>query len=255
VIRPAFSAALGPLLTLLASGTAAADDVRVAVAANFLAPARALASAFETETGNAIAISSGSTGQLYAQIANGAPFDVFLAADEARPRKAEADGLAVAGSFRVYAIGKLALFSAQADFVNGPATLKNADIRRIAIANPDTAPYGRAAVETLEALGLYDTLQGKLIQGASVIQAYQFAATGNADLAFVALSELSGNEHGSQWTVPDDLHGPIAQAAVLLSRAAEDEIARAFLGFLEAPEARTLIEGYGYALPETEPAP
>jgi len=218
------------------------------VAANFIAPAGEIASAFAAESGIRVLLSFGSTGQLYAQIAQGAPYDVYLAADAERPARALADGLAVAGSGFTYAYGRLALFSEIYDVAEGPAALRRDDFLRIAIANPRTAPYGAAAVDVLARLDLYDALKAKIVQGTSIAQTFQFVASGNAELGFVALSQLTGRSDGSRWIVPDALHRPLAQDAVLLTGAQDPAAAADFLAFLRNDPARAIVRRYGYDL-------
>ncbi|MDJ0948321.1 MAG: molybdate ABC transporter substrate-binding protein [Alphaproteobacteria bacterium] len=229
----------------LANG-ACAGDVRIAVAANFTQAAREIGAAFQAATGNRPIFSFGSTGQLYAQITQDAPFEVFLAADQARPRKAVENGLALGDSRFTYATGKITLFSKMRDLVAGEATLRDGRFTRLAIANPDTAPYGAAAVAAIKALGLYQALKPKIVQGNNIAQTYQFVATGNAELGFVALSQVIDKAGGSRWAVPEHLYRPIAQDAVLTRRGADSETARAFLVFLRGPEARAVKEKYGY---------
>jgi len=236
----------GILFAALAAASAKADDVPVAVAANFTAPAKEIAAAFATKTGHNAVLSFGATGGLYTEITQDAPFEVFLAADEARPKKAVADGFAVPDSLFVYAVGKLVLWSKSADAVQGEATLRAASFGRIAICNPTAAPYGAAAVATMQKLGLYDALKPKLVQGADITQAFQFVDSGNAEVGFVALSQLAGNSGGSRWVVPQDLYPPIKQDAVLLKKGAGHDAAKAFLAFLKGPEAHAIIEKYGY---------
>lgn len=238
---------------LLGARGVRADEVAVAVAANFLAPMATVKESFEQASGHRLTISGGSTGELYTQIKNGAPFDVLLAADQKRPQLAEDEGLAVEGSRFTYAIGRLVLWSADKNRIagDGQAALKAGDFRQLAIANPKTAPYGEAAVQALTKLGLYDVLQPKLVQGQSLSQTYQFVALGSAELGFVALSQVraidpGGAEAGSQWLVPQDLHNPILQDAVLLERGAENAGAKALLEFLKSPEGRRIIEASGY---------
>lgn len=231
-----------------AGASADADQVHIAVAANFTDAAEEIATAFREQTGHDAVLSFGSTGQLYTQITQGAPFQILLAADEERPRKAVEDGLGVADSRFTYAVGKLALWSRSPDLVEGEETLTRGDFTKLSIANPTTAPYGAAAVETLEALGLYETLRPKIVQGNNIAQTFQFVETGNAELGFVALSQLADRDEGSRWLVPDNLHTPIRQDAVLLKSAADDESARAFMAFLKGQKARDIIERYGYAV-------
>jgi molybdate transport system substrate-binding protein len=235
---------------VLASSGAHAGEATIAVAANFTGAAKQIGALFETSTGHKAAFSFGSTGQLFAQIAQGAPFDVYLAADQARPRKAIADGYAVPGSRFTYATGQLVLFSARKDLVTGAATLAAGRFDKIAICNPKTAPYGAAAVETMKALGVYDALKRKLVQGTNVTQAYQFVETGNAEIGFVALSQVILREEGSRWIVPGNLYAPIAQDAVLLTHGADNAAARAFVAFLRGPEAAVIKRTYGYGTGE-----
>jgi len=234
---------------------ASAGEVSVAVAANFTEPAQAIAKAFHAQTGHKVLLSAGSTGQLYAQITQEAPFEVFLAADRQGPANAVAKGLAVADSRFTYAIGRLVLFSTRPDLVTGEATLRAADFAKIALANPLTAPYGAAAVETLRALGVHDRLQARFVEGANIAQTWQFVATGNAELGFVALSQVVHRTDGSRWLVPETLHAPIAQDAVLLRRGEHSAAARGFLAFLKGAEAVAIIRDYGYRAPAGHDAP
>lgn len=240
------------LLLLAAAVPAHAGEVRAAVAGNFKATIEALEPRFEAATGHELRVSTGSTGSLYAQIRNGAPFDAFLAADRRRPRKLAERGLAVPGSRFTYAQGRLALWSADPERVNGPQALRG-EFRRLAIANPRTAPYGLAAQQALQSLGQWRSLQGRIIQGQNINQAHQFVASGNAELGFVALSQLSAPgrpERGSRWLVPQQHHAPIRQQAVLLERAADHAPAQALLRFLQGPEAAELIRRFGYTIPD-----
>jgi molybdate transport system substrate-binding protein len=225
---------------------AQAGETKIAVAANFAATAREIGAGFEAATGHRALFSFGSTGQLYVQITQGAPYEVFLAADRLRPARAIEEGFAVAGSRFTYAVGRLVLFSADPALVRGPETLSAAKFARIAIANPATAPYGQAALETMTALGVYDALAGRIVRGTNIAQAYQFVETANAPLGFVALSQIADHDKGSRWLVPEELHSPIAQDAVLLKRGAENAAARAFLAYLRSPAARAITEKYGY---------
>lgn len=225
---------------------AAADEVSVAVAANFTDASKNIAAAFEEKTGNDVKLSFGSTGSLYTQITQGAPFQIFLAADQTRPQKTVDEGFGVDGSVFTYAVGKLVLWSRKADLVKGAGTLKVASFNKLSICNPVAAPYGAAAVEAMKSLKVYEALEPKLVQGANVSQAFQFVETGNADLGFVALSQLAGDDSGSRWVVPQDLYSPIRQDAVLLKTGAGDPAATAFMDFLKGTEARAIIEKYGY---------
>lgn len=231
---------------LLPAAPAAAGEVRAAVASNFTAAAKEIARAFAAETGHRVILSFGATGQLFTQITQGAPFDVFLAADRVRPARAVDEGYAVAGTQLTYATGRLVLYSREPGVATGPETLKDGRLDRLAIANPLTAPYGAAAVEAMEALGVAAAWKDRIVQGTNIAQTYQFVATGNAAAGFVALSQVAGVEGGSRWLVPAELHTPIAQDAVLLAGAADPEAARAFLDFLMAPEGRAIVARYGY---------
>jgi molybdate transport system substrate-binding protein len=236
------------LLASLLATRADAGQTHVAVAANFMEPAREIATLFQKKTGHEAILISGASGNFFSQITHGAPFEVFLSADEERPRMAVEQGFAVPGSLFTYAIGKLVLWSRVIDVTKGEAALKAGAFQKISIANPTAAPYGAAAVETMKALGVYDTLQPQLVQGSSIAQAFQFVDTRNAELGFVALSQLYGTKEGTRWLVPEKLHAPIRQDAVLLKTGADDEAAKAFLSFLKGPEAHAIIERYGYAL-------
>jgi molybdate transport system substrate-binding protein len=232
------------------ASSALAAEVKVAVAANFAQPAQEIAARFKARTGHEASLSFGSSGQFYAQIANGAPFEVLLSADRERPGKAEAEGLGVAGSRFTYAIGRLVLYSKTAGLVDGRgAVLRTGRFHKIAIADPNTAPYGLAAIETMKKLGVYGALSPRLVQGASIAQAYQFVDTGAAELGFVAMSQVATVQGGSRWTVPAADHTPIDQQAVLLKTGANSAAAKAFMAFLKGPEARAIVRRYGYEVP------
>lgn len=231
---------------LFAASNAHAAKVKVAVAANFIQAAREIGAAFEKATGHHAIFSFGSTGQLYMQITQDAPFEVFLAADRARPEKAVDEGLAVADSQFTYATGKIALFSKDNNLVKGKQTLKDASFARIAIANPVTAPYGAAAVEAMKKLGVYEALTPKIVQGNNIAQTYQFVETGNAEIGFVALSQIAGHDEGSRWIVPANAYSTIAQDAVLLKKGERNEAAIAFVKFLRSDAAKAVKEKYGY---------
>lgn len=224
----------------------AGGEARVAVAANFTEPAKEIARLFEKSTGSRLVLSFGATGMLYAQIAQGAPFDVLLAADEATPAKAVAAGHGVKGTQFTYAVGRLVVYSATPGLVAGERTLAQAKFSRLAIANPATAPYGAAAVEVMKALGVHDVLAPRIVQGQNIGQTYQFVKTGNAEIGFVALSQIALIEGGSRWIVPAGMHRPILQDAILLAAGADNPPARAFLAFLKGQAARTVIERFGY---------
>ena len=239
-------ALVGAMLAV-APAIADAGEVKAAVAANFTAAAKEIGALFEKSSGDKVVYSFGSTGQIYTQITQGAPFDVFLSADQARPEKAVKEGYAVPGSRFTYATGRIVLFGLDKNAVNGAATLKDAKFARIAICNPVTAPYGAASVEAMKALGVYDRLRGKLVVGEDISQAYQFVATGNAEVGFVALSQVARDPgRGSRWIVPSNLYKPIAQDAVLLKRGADNPAARAFIAFLKGKEAHAVLVKYGY---------
>lgn len=231
---------------LLVFAEAQAAQTNVAVAANFTDAAREIAAVFKQKTGHEAVLSFGASGQFYTQITQGAPFQVFLSADDARPKKLVEDGLAVPDSRFTYAIGKLVLWSKSSGVVTGEETLKAASFAKLSICNPTAAPYGLAALETMKSLNLYETLKPKLVEGATITQAYQFVETGNAEVGFVALSQLMANDAGSRWVVPQQLYNPIRQDAVLLKTG--NEAASAFIAFLRGPEARAIIEKYGYVL-------
>lgn len=241
--------AVGMLCAL--GGGARADDVNVAVAANFSGAIKPLAAAFERATSHRLVISLGASGVLYAQIHHGAPFDVLLSADTKFPKKLEAEGRAVRNSRFTYAIGRLVLWSPQPGYIDARAEiLRRGDFARIAIANPNTAPYGAAAEQTLRKLELWEQLQARVIRGDNVAQALQFIHSGNAPLGFIALAQLQALPNaakGSHWLVPVEMHAPLRQEAVLLKRAADKATARAFLEFLRSARARSIIESLGYA--------
>jgi len=245
-------AALGLAQLLPPFGDARSDEVQVAVAANFTAPAKLIAARFERETGHKAVLAFGSTGKFYAQIRNGAPFEVLLAADDTTPARLEEEGMAVPGHRFTYAVGQLVLWSADPDLVddNGEV-LEQGRFRHLAIANPKTAPYGAAAIETLTALEVLDAVRPKLVQGENIAQTHQFVMSGNAELGFVALSQVWQDGRltsGSGWVVPETLHDPIRQDAVLLDRGKGNGAAVAWLDFLKGEEARAVIHAFGYGL-------
>jgi molybdate transport system substrate-binding protein len=236
--------------TLFHCGTTRADEVQVAVAANFAAPMQQIAAAFEHDTGHHAALVVGATGKFYAQIHAGAPFALLLAADQGTPARLVEEGAAVPGSQFSYAVGKLALWSPKAGVVDEEgAVLKSPAIAHIAYCNPKLAPYGLAAVQALRSLGLYEGLQSRLVQGESIAQAYQFVASGNAEIGFVALSQVWHDGHlreGSMWLIPPGLYPPIRQDAVLLRNGDGQPAARALLDYLKSERARSVIRSYGY---------
>lgn len=217
-------------------------ELRIAVASNFKAPASELVKRFQERTGRNVTITLGSTGKLYAQIRNGAPFAVFLAADAERPRLLEQEIPAAKGSRFTYAIGKLVLWSPDPELVDNEGKVLESDFGKLALANPKLAPYGVAAEEVLRKKGVWDKVERRLVRGENIGQTFQFVSTGNAEIGFVALSQAKG-KGGSLWEVPHELYTPIEQQAVLLSG---DEGAREFLEFLKSEEARKLIREFGY---------
>ena len=239
------------LLGLCLTGPAAAAEAVIAVAANFAEVAERLEKDFEGASGHTLTLVVGSTGKLYAQIANGAPFDAFLSADEETPARLEKEGKAVAGSRFTYATGRLTLWSPEPGRVwsDGAATLREGKFRRLAIANPELAPYGAAAKQVLEKLGLWGRFKDRIVMGETIGQAHAMIASGNAELGFVALSSVLSPRNetkGSRWDVPSDLYAPLQQDAVLLARAAGNPAAQGFLDFLRSAKAKALSESYGY---------
>lgn len=233
--------------------TSVAEEVRVAVAANFLATLNTLAIQFEQDSGHTVVVSSGSSGKLYAQIKNGAPFDVFFSADAMRPKLLEEEGLAIPGSRFTYAMGRLTLWYPGSAVLEGneQSILLRSDVRHVAIANPKTAPYGVAAKEVLQALGLWERVQDRLVRGENIGQTFHFVFSKNAQLGFVALSQVLGpkvNGSGSRWDVPAHLYAPIRQQAVLLRSGQRQEVARAFLDYVKDVRSRNVIERFGYGL-------
>jgi molybdate transport system substrate-binding protein len=246
--------AFGPVTQILAAGALAlvtalpaqAGETNVAVAANFTDAANEIAAIFKEKTGHEAILSFGSTGQLYTQITQEAPFEVFLAADDERPRLAIEEGFAVPDSQFTYAIGKIVLWSKDPNLVQGGGTLRKGEFTKIAIAHPESAPYGAAAVQVMQRLGVYDQLEPKIVQGNNIAQTFQFVETENAEIGFVALSQVVSDTEGSRWEVPTDLYEPIRQDAVLLEKGAGSEAAKGFLEFLQGPEAAAIIEKFGY---------
>ena len=245
---------LRPLLALTAalalSAAAHAETVQIAVAANFTAPAKALAEVLAKTTGHEAKLSFGATGAFYTQIKNGAPFQVFLSADDETPAKLEQEGATAAGSRFTYAIGSLALWSADPQRVDAKGeVLRQGGYNKLAIANPKLAPYGKAAIETLTHLGLLDTVSSKFVQGENIGQTHQFVVSGNAELGFVALSQVIKDGQltsGSAWIVPESMHSPIRQDAVILTSGKDNPAAAAFMQYLKGDKARAIIKAYGY---------
>jgi molybdate transport system substrate-binding protein len=237
----------GVLVALGGASAAGAEDVSVAVAANFTEPAKEIAAAFTAKTGDHVTLSFGSSGQFYTQITQGAPFQVFLSADAERPQRIEREGLGVPGTRLTYAVGRLVLFSKTPGLVDDKgAVLRSGGFNKLSIADPTAAPYGAAAIQTMTKLGVYDRLQPKIVKGSSIAQAYQFVDSGAAELGFVALSQVVNVQGGSRWLAPASLHAPIDQQAILLYAGDKKAAARAFLAFLKSPEALAIIRRYGY---------
>ncbi|QGA50711.1 molybdate ABC transporter substrate-binding protein [Pseudomonas brassicacearum] len=238
------------LTTLLTIGTVQAAEVQVAVASNFTAPIQAIAADFEKDTGHKLVAAYGATGQFYTQIKNGAPFEVFLAADDTTPARLESEGDTVKGSRFTYAVGTLALWSAKDGYVDSTGqVLKHNNFQHLSIANPKAAPYGLAATQVLDKLGLTAQVKSKLVEGQNITQAYQFVSTGNAELGFVALSQVYKDGKvtgGSAWIVPAELHDPIKQDAVILNKGRDNPAAVALVDYLKGPKAAAIIQTYGY---------
>ena len=239
-------------LLALAASFAHAGEVQVAVAANFAGPLARIGEGFTAATGHVLKISAGATGKFYTQIISGAPFEVLIAADDETPKRLAAEGHAVAGTNFTYAIGKLVLWSARPGFVDHQgAVLASDKVKHVAIANPKVAPYGAAAMEVIKARGLSDAVTPKLVTAESIAQAHQFVASGNAELGFVALSQVAvpgKPTPGSYWAVPANLYGEIRQDAVLLKAGADNPAAKALLDYLKSEAAKKLIREFGYGL-------
>jgi molybdate transport system substrate-binding protein len=249
---------MNKLLALFASALLAATpvvhagEVSVAVAANFTAPMNRIAAAFAQDTGHKALLSFGSTGKFYAQIKNGAPFQVLLAADQDTPVKLEQENQTLAGSRFTYAIGRLVLWSKQPGFVDDAGeVLRKGSFEKIAIADPKLAPYGAATVEVMDKMGVRQALQSKIVQGENISMAYQWTSTGNVALGFVALSQVMVDgkiNEGSAWIIPPSLHAPIRQDAVALNNSKDNPAAAAFMAYLKSDKARSIIKSFGYAL-------
>jgi molybdate transport system substrate-binding protein len=230
------------LLLILNINSVSADVLHVAVAANFMKPIKILKPLFEVESGHRVMLSVGATGQLYAQIKHGAPYHILLSADTKRPKMLIQEGVAIADSFLIYAIGKLVLWSSKTDSLK---LLKTGQFRHLAIAKPKLAPYGKAAKQVLIKLNLWHQLQPKLVQAHNIAQTYQFIATGSAELGFIALSQAK-QQTGSYWQVPNNFYRPIEQAAVILKNAQNNKAAQAFMSFLASPAISKKIIDFGY---------
>ena len=241
------------LLGLLAALPAFAEDVQVAVAANFTGPMQVIAPIFERDTGHKLSLSFGATGKFYAQINNGAPFQVLLSADDETPARLVREGKGVAGSNFTYAIGKLVLWSAKEGYVDDKGEiLKKGGFKHIAIANPKAAPYGAAAMQTLAKLGVTDSIKPLVVQGENISQTHQFVSTGAAELGFVAYSQVIRNDKvgsGSGWVVPEKFYDPIRQDAVILANGKDKAGVAALMTFLKGDKAKAVIRSFGYSLP------
>ncbi|WP_319381044.1 molybdate ABC transporter substrate-binding protein [Thiomicrorhabdus sp.] len=240
---------------MVLSGAAIADTAKIAVAANFTKTIEKVGEAFSQKTGHELKFAFGPTGKLYAQIKNGAPFDAFFGADERRPLKTIEDGTGVKESYFVYAQGQIALYSANFPVKEAPQqVLKEAKFNHLAIANPKTAPYGERAQAFLKSQGLYDGVKGKIVNGESIAHAFQYVATGNAEIGFVALSQLVDPQSpvyqkGQYWIVPQQDYAPIKQGALILKRGENNAAVKAFMEFIKTPQALEIIHSYGYSTP------
>jgi molybdate transport system substrate-binding protein len=228
-----------------------ADQVQAAVAANFIPPFREIAEAFEKATGHQVQTSAGSSGKFYAQIKNGAPFEVFFSADDERPKRLEEEGFGVQGQRFTYAVGRLVLWSPDPKLVYGEDTLRKGEFKHLAMANPKTAPYGAAAMQAMQKLGVWESLQPRLVQGENLGQTSGFIESGNAELGFLALSQVMDPKlkgKGSRWDVPTSLHDPIRQDALLLTNGQRSVAAKALMEFMHGAQAQNIIQRYGYDL-------
>ena len=243
-------AGLALVLPFALAASAQAETLTVAVAANFKKPAEEIGAAFKAKTGDEVKYALGATGQFAAQIRNGAPFDILLAADDTTAPALAKNGLALASSNFVYARGTLVLYSTTLPVKEqGEQILRKGDFAHVSIANPKTAPYGTAAIEAMKKMGVYDALKPKIVEGSNIGQTFDFVATGNAQAGFVALSQAIGAGKGQWWVVPQADYAPIDQSAILLKPGENKAVAKAYLDFLRGPEARTVIEKYGYTIP------
>ena len=251
-MNPSLSRLVAALGASLFAGLTHAAEVHIAVAANFTAPINEIAAAFEKASGHKVIAAFGPTGGLYTQIKHGAPFEVFLAADDSTPARLETEGEILAGSRFTYAIGKLVLWSASAGYVDAQGeVLRRNEFNHLSIGNPKTAPYGLAATQVLARLGLSEAVKPKLVEGTNITQAYQFVATGNAELGFVALSQVFKDGQisgGSAWIVPEDMYEPIRQDAVILNKGKDNPAAASLVDYLKGPKAAAVIKSYGYDL-------
>jgi molybdate transport system substrate-binding protein len=241
------------LLALFALASARADEVQVAVAANFTGPMQVIAPLFERDTGHKAVLSFGATGKFYAQITNGAPFEVLLSADDETPARLVKESQAVAGTQFTYAIGTLVLWSADPKLVDAKGeVLKKGGFKHLAVANPKTAPYGAAGMQVMDKLGVTETLKPLFVQGENISQTHQFISTGAAELGFIAYSQVIKNGRigsGSGWMVPRKLYDPIRQDAVILAKGKDKPASVALLDYLKGPKATAVIKSFGYEMP------
>ena len=244
-------ACISAAVLMTATAWGHAGEVSVAVAANFAGTMKDIAADFTKKTGHKVSWTPGATGRFYAQITNGAPFDILLSADDETPAKLEQEGKTVIGSRFTYAVGRLVLWSPKQNFVDEVGNvLKGDNFNYLAIANAKVAPYGRAAVQTMQKLGVLNKLEPKIVQGENIAQTHQFVATGNAQLGFVALSQVQENgkiKTGSAWIVPENLHDQLRQDAVLLNSGKNNPVAEEFLKYLKTDTVKKIIAGYGYS--------
>ncbi len=250
-MKPKFLAWCLLVIATIIAAPAFAEQVLVAVATNFIPPFRDIAIEFETTTGHTLRVAAGSSGNFYSQIKNGAPFDLFLSADMARPKLLEDEGLGVKDSRFTYAIGRLVLWSPSTGLIKGEETLRSKTFKRLAIANPKTAPYGLAAMQAMQKLELWESVQPKIVMGENLGQTMGFIESGNADLGFVALSQVLDPKikgKGSLWDIPSNLHEPIKQDVILLTKGTDNQAAKALMEFIGGPQAKAIIARYGYEL-------
>ncbi|MFM7227673.1 MAG: molybdate ABC transporter substrate-binding protein [Betaproteobacteria bacterium] len=249
---PRINALITLIGAMLISASIQAAEVKVAVAGNFAQPMKDIAAEFEKDTGHKINLTQGATGKFYAQITNGAPFEVFLSADDETPTKLVKEGKAVAGTQFTYAIGRLVLWSPDEKLVDqGGGVLKTDKFKFLSIANAKVAPYGRAAVQTMQKLGVLTAIEPRVVQGESITQTHQFVTTGNAQLGFVALSQVWDGgkiKSGSAWIVPEDMHEQLKQDFVLLNPGKDSKAALALVEYLKSDKAKKIIDRYGYKL-------
>ena len=250
--RPSLGGLAAAVIAMAMPVSLHAAQASVAVAANFMAPMKRIAQDFERDTGHKLTLAFGATGQFYAQIRHGAPFAVLLSADDETPLKLEKEGLGVPGSRLTYAIGKLVLWSKKPGFVDAQGeVLRQGGFEKIAMANPKLSPYGAAALQVLDHMGLRERTAAKMVQGSNITQTFQFASSENAQLGFIALSQVFENgklKQGSAWLVPSAMHAPLQQDALLLNPGKDNAAAVAFLKYLQGDQAKAVIRAFGYEL-------